>query len=184
MATLTAPMTIEQFDQAGFPENYELHGGVPVEMSVARAAHRIIQTQILHRFERVFPDAWVQFEMPFQIGVTNDERSADLGVTSLDRQQAALAGNGMLKGAPEIVVEVLSPSNSALELKAYQTLCFGHGTQIFLTVDPSENTVAVRRKGSRSEETWGKSEEFILEIWGESHTFPVRDFFPNIPEKP
>lgn len=88
-----------------------------------------------------------------------------------------------MTGAPEIVVEVLSPSNSVLELQAYQSLCLDFGTEVFLIVNPDARTVEVRRKGSRMAEIWGVSEEFALELWGERHVIVVRDLFAGLPEK-
>ncbi|HTS24724.1 MAG TPA: Uma2 family endonuclease [Bryobacteraceae bacterium] len=176
------PMAIEQFDQAGLPDTYELHGGKPVEMTLARPAHRETQWQICRVLEQLFKDASVRIEMTFQVAATNDKRSADVGVTSADRWQAALEETA-LTGAPEIVVEVLSPSNSVLELQAYQSLCLDFGTEVFLIVNPDARTVEVRRKGSRMAEIWGVSEEFALELWGERHVIEVRDLFAGLPEK-
>ncbi len=46
-------------------------------------------------------------------------------------------------GAPELVVEVLSPSNSASEIFEKEELCLENGCQEFWVVDPKRHVVKV-----------------------------------------
>jgi Uma2 family endonuclease len=48
--------------------------------------------------------------------------------------------------APELVVEVLSPSNSVIELNRYARLCLANGAQEFWSVDYESRSVRVQRK--------------------------------------
>ena len=54
-----------------------------------------------------------------------------------------------LRGAPELVIEVKSPSNSRKRLQELAALCLANGAHEFRIVDPAARTVAViRSEGS------------------------------------
>jgi Uma2 family endonuclease len=82
-----------------------------------------------------------------------------------------------LIGAPEMVVEILSPSNSAPKLKQYRRLCLENGTLIFLTVDDSDHTIEVHLKGENTARTWTAGEEIPVDLWGERKSIAVDDIF-------
>jgi Uma2 family endonuclease len=48
----------------------------------------------------------------------------------------------ILEGAPDMVVEVWSPSNSPAAVRRYRRICFEHGTRVFRVVDPADNVTA------------------------------------------
>ena len=54
------------------------------------------------------------------------------------------------RGVPALVIEVLSPSNSASEMLEREELCLSHGGQEFWLVDPQRETVKVIRSGGHS----------------------------------
>jgi Uma2 family endonuclease len=175
MAAICAPMTIEEFERSGLPENYELHHGEPVAMTLPVLEHREIQDTIRDLLKQAFPHAHVLIEYTFEVAGTNDKRSADMGMTTLQRRKDS--GRGALIGAPELVVEVLSPSNSVLKLNDYRRLCFQNGTHVFLTVDSDAKTVEMHLKGVRTAQTWTVGEEIPVELWGERRGLAVDAIF-------
>ena len=176
--TLTEPMTIEQFDKADLPENYELHNGEPVETSQPEVNHRFRQNRILHLLEKAFPGANVVIEYTFVVESTNDKRSADVGMTTRERAREAKA-RGALVGSPELVVEVMSPSNTHPRLRAYRRLCFESGTLAFWTVASDDQTVEVQIKGENTIRIWSLGEEIPVELWGETKRIPVSAIFED-----
>ena len=48
-----------------------------------------------------------------------------------------------LFGAPELVIEVLSPSNTASEMRDKRKLCLANGSVEFWVVDPEQREVEV-----------------------------------------
>jgi Uma2 family endonuclease len=48
-----------------------------------------------------------------------------------------------IRGAPELVIEVLSPSNTAAEILDKEQLCLANGTLEFWVVDPDRRHVRV-----------------------------------------
>ena len=180
MTTLAVPMTVEQFEEANFPENYELHHGVPVAMTLPRFVHRSLQTQMQHLLKEAFPGSKVVVEMTFAVAGTDDERSADVGMTTRERGRLAIK-SGALAGAPELVVEVFFPSNTLRALKAFRRLCFDHGTLVFLTVDSEEQSVDVHVKGEKTARTYTLGEEIPLNLWGQTKRISVSAIFADDP---
>jgi Uma2 family endonuclease len=146
----TQPLTAAEFDRLDLPQdrNWELHDGEVVEVSLPLIVHRLIQKRVMTLLDPLFPLADVLMEYPFQVG-DHDKRSADVAVVSQDRAKAARQ-QGILTGAPDMVVEVLSPSNSVMELKRYRRLCLNHGTALFLVIDPEDKTVEVFIQGAKA----------------------------------
>jgi Uma2 family endonuclease len=52
-----------------------------------------------------------------------------------------------LAGAPELVIDVLSPSNTAAELLEKEQICLENGAREFWIVDPKRRTVRVSTAG-------------------------------------
>src|SRR5690242_13099665 len=104
-------ITVEEFDRLDLPEDrdLELQDGEVVEATFPELMHRRLQSRLSKLLEQLSPFAEVLTEYPFQIG-DRDKRSADVGIVAQDRAQAS--GRKILLGAPDIVIEVFSPSNS------------------------------------------------------------------------
>jgi Uma2 family endonuclease len=51
-----------------------------------------------------------------------------------------------LRGSPEIVIEVLSPSNTRAEIHEKAVLCLSSGALEFWVVDPKRETVSVTQQ--------------------------------------
>ena len=174
--TATTPITVEKFMSLDLPQGHEweLHNGEVVDMGQPSLTHRDLQEKLRALLNQCFPNQHVRIEYPFQAG-DGEVRAADVGVTSLERRkQSRLA----LKGAPEIVVEVLSPSNTISGLKEYRRLCFAHGTQFFVTVDPDDHTIEVQRKGEKNN-IFGPGEQFQIEAFGMDVTLSVDEIFAD-----
>ncbi len=56
-----------------------------------------------------------------------------------------LSDDDYFRGVPEIVIEVLSPSNTASEMTAREEICLRRGGQEFWLVDPVRESVRVVR---------------------------------------
>ena len=180
-ALLTTPVTVEEFEKLVLPEDriWELRAGEIVEVLFPNVTHRLLQNRILHLFEQTFPSAQVLIEYPFQIEETNDKRSADVAVTTRERTLEAVK-RGVLLGAPELEVEVLSPSNTVQDMKQYRKLCFRYGTQIFLTVDEEDNTIEVHLQADRADRVLRIGDMLELSLFGDKKAIPVKAIFSGI----
>jgi Uma2 family endonuclease len=167
MATATKLTTVAEFlerpDVAGGYE--ELRQGEIVMVAWPKQGHTSLQHRIRVLLERVIGDAAVvTTEMAFQARPEYDLRRADVGVICAERWEATDL-KGYISGAPEIVIEVESPSNTAREFREKEDLCLATGAVMFWVVYPDlrEITVAVA-EGSR---TYRDGDEIELRVFGD-----------------
>lgn len=94
----------------------------------------------------------------------------DLAAVRLERWQEALRSQTWLEGSPELVIEVASPTNRKLSLKA--ALYLEHGAEQVWIVWPNTRTVSVHTAERISEARPGENLEF------HGATVPVDEIFP------
>lgn len=83
--------------------------------------------------------SFILFENPDTI------RTPDLAVVSADRFANAEAEEGFFRGAPELAIEILSPSNNSEEMDSKIAEYFEAGVQEVWTVSAKRRGVAVYR---------------------------------------
>jgi Uma2 family endonuclease len=184
MSALTAPhyMTIAEFDALPDRDDiqYELHEGELVEASFPVLIHGELQDR-LRTFLAVLLGhvGIVRIELPFQIlrAALQTKRRADVGFFTFDRAAEAFK-NGILEGAPNLIIEVLSASNTAVKLNREARLYLANGAQEFWEVDYDSKTIRVRR-ADRHDRVYELDETIALSIGG-GH-LKVADVFEGIP---
>ena len=72
-----------------------------------------------------------------------------------------LPDDGYLEAPPELVIEVLSPSNTAAEIREKKKLCLENGSREFWVVDSSYREIEVSTPDGRSV-TYGAGHEIPL----------------------
>ena len=86
----------------------------------------------------------VESEVAFRALPEYDLRGADVAFVSRQRWDTT-PDDDNLRGSPEIVIEVLSPSNTKAEIREKAALYLSTGAQEFWIVDPKRRTVTVTR---------------------------------------
>jgi Uma2 family endonuclease len=143
MAATTTQMTVEEFlrlpEVEG--ERLELIHGEVVCMGQAGYPHEITKAN-LNRVLTVWsiqnPPAMVFSESAYQLGRT-DTLIPDL---SLDSKRVVPGTTGLMQGAPELAIEVVS-SESAARLEDKIELYFSRGSKSVWVVYPNNRTVRV-----------------------------------------
>jgi Uma2 family endonuclease len=64
------------------------------------------------------------------------------------RLTGGVPGRGYLPLAPDLAVEILSPSNTAAEMARKLADYFGHGTRLVWLVDPDAREITVHAAGA------------------------------------
>jgi Uma2 family endonuclease len=144
-------MTVEEFDELPGRDDVilELHWGRLVELSKPKPWHIKLQLRIAELLkERSGPNWAVVTELPFRAVPQYDLRAADVGVIAKSRWDAV--GRGDLHGSPEIVIEILSPSNRTGEIRERASLFLTTGTQQFCVVDETRKIVRVTGLDSKT----------------------------------
>ena len=179
MAALTHLMTVEEFRKlpngAG-GVSYELHHGELVTVTRPKLKHSLVQANVRKRFEQFAePGSYVEVEMAFRPLPEHELWSADVGYLSKERRLQADPEDN-IRGAPDIVVEVLSPSNTAAELYDREQICLANGTREFWVADSDRRQVKVTTPDGRTV-TWRSGQEIPLPLFGSDARIKVDDIF-------
>ena len=83
-------------------------------------------------------------EFPFRPARENEVWVADIALFNLAFAKQT-PGDEYFYGVPDIVIEVLSPSNTASEMLDRETICLRNGGKEFWLVDPNRKSVKVVR---------------------------------------
>ncbi len=155
MAILTGMLSVAEFARLPQPEGgvrQELHHGELLELPPVKILHLMLQMRLVS-LVRTLCDLsvyGVTTEFPFRPVPGFDVRVADVALFRLAYASRTLH-NDYFSGVPEIVIEVLSPSNTASEMLDRETICLRNGGKEFWLVDPNRKTVKVVRADGYSQ---------------------------------
>ncbi len=138
-------VTVEDFLKLPDPAegHLELHHGEVVTVPPPKWDHQLVQMRILKLFLGILGEnGLVGMEMAFRPTQEHEVWSADVAYLSKGRA-AGIAGVAYLMGAPELVVEVLSPSNTVEEIEDKRLICMANGCLSFWVVNGKRRTVSV-----------------------------------------
>ncbi len=142
--TSTLMMTFVEFER--LPDHphglhYELRHGEPILVPPPIHKHHSVQRRLMRLLEKAAGDAGeVSMEMGFRPLGEREYRIADVFFLTKDRWDSI---GRYLMGSPDLVVEVLSPSNTATEMRDKRKLCLESGSREFWAVDVDLREVEV-----------------------------------------
>lgn len=138
-------MTVEQYRQLPPQEDVtrELHWGQVVTLTRPKMKHAKLQSRLV-RLLRPHAEhlGFVESEVAFRALPEYDLRGADVAFVTSQRWEET-PDDDNLQGSPELVVEILSPSNTQAEIREKSALYLSTGAQQFWVVNPKRNTVSV-----------------------------------------
>lgn len=158
-------------------ERWELYAGEPVLMSPAPSArHQTILLNITRILFQNFKkdDPCKVFIAPFDVRMPEgEEEDKDIRTVLqpdilIHCQKAKLDERG-LRGAPEVVFEILSPSTAQRDLKIKKDLYEKYGVEEYWIVDPENESILVY---SRAGEEFSEAKSFSGEEIAVLNTFP------------
>jgi Uma2 family endonuclease len=159
MSTTSALMTVEEFSKLKNPPGFylELHNGQVVQMSYPKMKHLRIQERMRQIFAEAFGDRGIaQIEFAFRPKPEHELWQADVAWLPWERYEQ-VDDDDNLAGAPDIVVEVLSPSNTASEILEKKLMCMDNGCGEFWVVDPRKRVIEITRPGQTFTHRSGES---------------------------
>ena len=144
MSVETQLMTVEDFQKLPDPPSghYELHHGQVVLMPPRKKIHVKAQRRLFGLLLPLLEDlGFLDEELPFRPAPEYQYWQCDIGFITQERWDNDR--NEYFLGAPDIVIEVLSESNTVDEILDRQDVCLANGCIAFWTVDPKRQTVMV-----------------------------------------
>jgi len=151
-------------------ERYEIIYGEAYAMSAPNTSHQEVLTELIKQFAvfltgkpcKVYP-------APFDVRLFYEEDESDDTVVQpditvvCDKEKRGFEG---CRGAPDLVVEILSPSNTAIEMQRKFNLYHDAGVREYWVLDKEDKTLTVYLFD-------GDGENFISRKYGEKDTVPV-----------
>jgi Uma2 family endonuclease len=144
-SSTTRLMTVAEFVQLPEPQGcrYELRHGELVTLAPPRLRHSLVQRTIMLLLQNAAADAGASFiELGFRPLPEYEFRYADVAWASKQRWKEQDL-DSYFRGTPELVVEVLSPSNTVAEMIDKERLCLENGAREFWVVDIDHRLVRV-----------------------------------------
>jgi Uma2 family endonuclease len=136
-------VSLEQFlsnPDIHYYDFHELHNGEVVVVSPPTVEHVDLQKCLEDLFGAVLGADYVAHR-EFYITLPTESRRVDVAAVKRDRWTEMK--NKVFFGAPELVVEVLSPSNTHLDVDHLRVTCLREGTRQFWVVNMELETVTV-----------------------------------------
>jgi Uma2 family endonuclease len=157
--------TYGQYKEWPEEERWELIDGEAWAMSSPTNRHQMIVVRLI-RDLAVFLEGkpCIMFPAPFDVLLPkgNEDNSKvttvlqpDL-VVYCDRSKLLEAG---ARGAPDLVVEILSPTTAKKDLNEKFNLYEGHGVREYWVIDPAARTICVYRRGGKGHFDHGEFRE-------------------------
>jgi Uma2 family endonuclease len=151
-STTTKLMTFAEFEQLPEREGFrqELRHGELVHVAPPKYDHFMIQQILRDLLDKAAAGAGRAYtEVGFRPLPEHEFRIADVAYATRERWARGRAEQYFF-GAPEIVIEVLSPSNTAAEMNEKEKLCLENGCREFWIIDPDLRLVKVSTPDGRA----------------------------------
>ena len=138
-------------DYMSMPDNgkrYELLDGEMISAPSATPRHQTVQKRIVLDFVRIFEGRNLgQIFIPPLDVVFSDGDVAQPDVMFISNERLDIITDANIQGAPDLVVEVLSPSTAIYD-RGYKLILYGrHGVKEYWLVDPFTASVLVYVQG-------------------------------------
>jgi Uma2 family endonuclease len=147
-----------------------LHGYIAIILSAALFA------LVTSRKLGVLLDSSTAFTMK-----NGNKRSPDIAFFAKERLQGLEElPMGFLEGAPDLVVEILSPGNTVAEIEDKIVEYFANGTRLLWVISPGQHYVLVYRSGYEPQRLLTSGDFLEGEEVVPGFTFPVADLFQKL----
>ena len=176
MASVTPTITVEEFrrlpEDSG-PVYHELRHGEVVAVTRPKLKHSLIQRNLRELLTSLAePGSYVDTEVAFRPLPEHELWVADVAYICAERFRHADPDDN-IRGAPELVVEVLSPSNTAADINEKVGICLANGSRELWVVDPGRAQVKVFTPDGQTV-TWPAGGEIPVPF-GDRATLKVSD---------
>ena len=148
--------TYEDYKHTSEDERYELIDGELILAAAPRRAHQRAEIRLATRLENYVEahDLGEVYSAPFDVLLTDtDVVQPDLLFVSKERLHIINEDN--IRGAPDLVVEILSPSTAGRDRTVKRTLYAKHGIKEYWQVDTDAKTIMVLLLGENGYELAG-----------------------------
>ena len=158
MAALRPRVKFTYEDYRNTPEDkrYELLDGDLLIIPAPRTSHQRVSIKLASRLQRFAEDSGIGkiYVAPFDV-VLSDTDVVQPDILFISRERADIITEENVRGAPDLVVEILSPTTADRDRTFKRSLYARHGVREYWLVDPDTKTVEVLALGEEGFEAVG-----------------------------
>jgi Uma2 family endonuclease len=165
----------DEFDQSGNRIKDELIGGEIVKMAPPSRVHDLIKNrinQLLILYLHARPD--LRLVSLVEIGTEISKRDVFVPDVSVIRRDRLSGGGRIFQGAPDLAIEIVSPSDTARHVKRKVDAYLEGGSKSVWVVYPDAKSVAIYSGDSMRE---SKGDQKIEDPLLPGFSVPVASFF-------
>lgn len=154
--TLPRRITYEEYRNLPGDDRYELVEGELLLTPAPSNRHQLILGKLLRRLGNFLEEQRLAPIIPAPVDVILDDHTVlqpDLLYVSRERS-TIVNPDGGTHGAPDLVVEILSPSTASRDLVVKRQLYGMYGVQEYWIVDPKERSIEVLTQQGEGLATW------------------------------
>jgi Uma2 family endonuclease len=151
-SSTTKLLTFAEVTKLPEPEGlsyYELHNGEVVQLTRPALNHMYIQKRLQTLLDSASAAGSAFVEVGLRMLNEYEYRIADVAWSPREHW-ARMDPAGQFMGVPELVIEVLSPSNTASEMLDKKQICLENGAVEFWVVNPIHQQVEVTSREGRT----------------------------------
>lgn len=163
---------------------YEIVNGELIDMGNSGAKHGYVCSILmillggyvhLHKLGAMF-DSSTAFKMK-----SGNKRSPDVSFMAKERLQGLdELPDGFLEGAPDLAVEILSPSNTVAEIRGKIVEYFENGVRLVWVIHPQEQYVLVYRSSQEPDRLLKSTDSLDGEDIVPDFTLPIAELFQKL----
>ncbi|MCY3544857.1 MAG: Uma2 family endonuclease [Chloroflexi bacterium] len=165
MVTQGARIKYTYEDYRSTPENkrYQLLDGELIMTAAPRRAHQRAGTKLVTRLDSYVEahDLGEVYDAPFDV-VFSDTDVVQPDLLFVSKERLYIINDDNVRGAPDIVIEILSPSTASIDRNFKRALYARHGVKEFWLVDTDARNITVMLLHENGYE--------IVGIYGEGQT--------------
>ena len=161
ISTTKPRLTYEDYLNIPGDDRYELINGELILVSSPNEAHQTTDVSLGARLYFFVEDRDLGrvYHAPFDVLLTDPDGSLNVVQPDLifvSRERESIITHANIQGAPDLLVEILSPSTRRLDMTTKQELYARHGVKEYWIADPSARTIAVMLLRDGEYETVGE----------------------------
>ncbi|TYO96473.1 Uma2 family endonuclease [Desulfallas thermosapovorans] len=141
--------TVEDYMKMDDGRRYELIGGELFVVPSPRPKHQKVSGRIFYQFENFLRNNNLGEVFHAPIDIVLGKHIVQPDVIFIAKERLDIIGELNIQSAPDLVVEVLSPSTAAHDKKKKSQLYLKHGVKEYWLVDPDAKIVDVFKAGEQ-----------------------------------
>jgi Uma2 family endonuclease len=181
VATPTKPLTLDEF--LVLPETKPAREYIAKKVAqkpMPQGKHSLLQLELIFLINSILRKSAIAIAFP-ELRCTFDGRSIIPDVAVIKNENIPLDEQGEIANvfnmAPDWMIEILSPDQSATQVIKKMLHCLQHGTEVGWLIDPAEKSIFIYHSGKQVEVVDQLDQELLVPGFAELVKLTAGDIF-------